>query len=267
MSLFLVTSLENGAIKKKIVKKNHAKKTKTSDIDNKNTTNSSQNDIKDKGINLYKKEKGDNEPPITYEGSSEDTILECSVELLNPLQDSRVINNNNNNAMVPSISSKMPVVQEKLSNGLKHYPKVSLSSENTHYPSDVNSVQKIDDICWNVILDMNRFGVCVVNNFLGVEKGESVLREVLGIYDAGLFKDGQLVSNKAGITHTRTIRGDKIVWLDGKEKFCKNIGMLISKVDAIIMRANKMHNNGKLGKYTINGRTKVFILIYIIKTI
>lgn len=34
---------------------------------------------------------------------------------------------------------------------------------------------------------------------------------------------------------------------------------LVFQVDNIILRANKMANNGKMGDYVINGRTKVNI--------
>ncbi|KAK9703157.1 2OG-Fe(II) oxygenase superfamily [Popillia japonica] len=77
----------------------------------------------------------------------------------------------------------------------------------------------------------------------------------------GVFKDGQLVSNK-GRKDLKTIRGDRITWIDGREAFCKNIGSLISQVDAVIIRANKMLNNGKLGQYNINGRTKAMVACY-----
>jgi len=122
-----------------------------------------------------------------------------------------------------------------------------------------NREKLLDDICTIVIRDMNKYGVCVVDKFLGKERGLKVLNEVLNMYSAGLFKDGQLVSNKGSANDLKTIRGDQIIWLDGKEEHCENIGTLISQVDAIIIRANKMHDNGKIGNYTINGRTKVSI--------
>ncbi|CAK9822169.1 Egl nine homolog 1 (Fragment) [Anthophora retusa] len=146
--------------------------------------------------------------PITYEGSSEDTILGARTESLNPaLESSRILSN---------------LQEDELDMPTQHHN----------------------------------------DNFLGAEKGLQVLNEVLNMYSAGLFKDGQLVSNKAGANDLKTIRGDQITWLDGKEKQCQNIGMLISQVDAVIMRANKMCNNGKMGNYTINGRTKAMVACY-----
>lgn len=147
-------------------------------------------------------------------------------------------------------------------NGMKNFPEVRLDQEEEFLPPFLhtnrsNLEEFIDKICQYVIRDMDKYGVCVVDTFLGEEKGLAVLNEVLYMYGAGLFEDGQLVSNKGSANDLKTIRGDEIIWLDGKEDQCQNIGMLISRVDAIIMRANKMHNNGKIGNYTINGRTKV----------
>lgn len=196
--------------------------------------------------------------PITYEGSSEDTILGARTELLNPaLEGSRILDNLQDHEL------DMPTQHH---NGMKNFPEVRLTREEELLPpflhKNKNNLEElIDDISRNVIRDMDEYGMCVVDNFLGTEKGLAVLNEVLNMYSAGLFKDGQLVSNKAGANDLKTIRGDQITWLDGKEKQCQNIGMLISQVDAVIMRANKMCNNGKMGNYTINGRTKVSIKI------
>ncbi|XP_067208352.1 egl nine homolog 1 isoform X3 [Linepithema humile] len=191
--------------------------------------------------------------PITYEGSSEDTILEACDELLNPaLESSRIFNSLNNTDLCLLVQHH---------NGMKNFPEVRLGQEEELLPPFLhrnrnNLEEFIDKICQYVIRDMDKYGVCVVDKFLGKEKGLAVLKEVLDMYSAGLFKDGQLVSNKASANDLKTIRGDQIIWLDGKEQQCQNIGMLISQVDAIIMRANKMHDNGKIGNYTITGRTK-----------
>ncbi|XP_066586936.1 egl nine homolog 1-like [Prorops nasuta] len=198
--------------------------------------------------------------PITYEGSSEDTILGARAESLNPaLESSRILLDHLKNSKF-----EMPT---KHHNGIKNFPEVRLAREVDLLPpflhKNRNNIEElIDEICRNVIRDMDEYGVCVVDNFLGTDKGLAVLNEVLNMYSAGMFKDGQLVSNKAGASDLKTIRGDQITWLDGKEKQCQNIGLLISQVDAIIMRANKMHNNGKMGNYTINGRTKAMVACY-----
>ena len=179
---------------------------------------------------------------------------------MNPLETPRVLEGAVDDLAENSNQVKMP---EQEHNGVKHFPEIHLRQDYNYLPSYLgksqNNVDKLDNICQYIIKDMNSYGVCVVDKFLGDEKGLSVLDEVLHMYSAGMFKDGQLVSNKSGASDLKTIRGDQITWLDGKEKNCQSIGMLISKVDAIIMRANKMLNNGKMGEYTINGRTKVNI--------
>lgn len=205
--------------------------------------------------------------PITYEGSSEDTILGARAELLNPaLESSRIFKS------LTSADLEMPTRHH---NGTKSFPEVQLVQQEEEEEEELlppflhrnrdDIEELLDEICRNMIRDMNNYGVCVVDNFLGKERGEAVLREVLNMYSAGLFKDGQLVSNKAGANDLKTIRGDQITWLDGKEQQCQNIGTLISRVDAIIMRANKMRNNGKIGNYTINGRTKVSISLSLLQ--
>ncbi|KMQ89090.1 egl nine 1-like protein [Lasius niger] len=197
--------------------------------------------------------------PITYEGSSEDIILGARAELLNPaLESSRIFD---------SLSNADLGLPAQHHNGMKNFPEVRLGQEEELLPPFLhrnrNNLEAfIDKICQYVIRDMDKYGVCVVDKFLGKEKGLEVLNEVLYMYSAGLFKDGQLVSNKGSANDLKTIRGDQIIWLDGKEHQCQNIGMLISRVDAIIMRANKMHNNGKIGSYTINGRTKAMVACY-----
>ncbi|CAH2045913.1 unnamed protein product, partial [Iphiclides podalirius] len=146
---------------------------------------------------------------------------------------------------------------------MKEYPEASLKGSgafmmNNYYmdPSDPSY-----DICQRVIRDMTQYGVCVLDNFLGKERGLLVLNEVLEMYRSGIFTAGQLVSNPAS-TEAQTIRSDRITWIDGKEPHCFYIRQLIAQVDNIILKANKMANNGKMGDYIINGRTKAMVACY-----
>lgn len=75
---------------------------------------------------------------------------------------------------------------------------------------------------------------------------------VKALHKTGKFTDGQLVSQKSD--STKDIRGDKITWIEGREPGCEKIRFLMSRMDDLIR-----HCNGKLGNYTINGRTKVSI--------
>lgn len=199
--------------------------------------------------------------PITYEGSSEDIILGARAELLNPILESSKIFDSLTRADLASPAQHC--------NGMKNLSGIQDQEEEEEEEEELlppflhrnrsNLDELLDKICQHVISDMDEYGVCVVDKFLGKERGLKVLNEVLNMYNAGLFQDGQLVSNKGSANDLKTIRGDQIIWLDGKEEQCENVGTLISQVDAIIMRANKMRNNGKIGNYTITGRTKVSI--------
>lgn len=182
---------------------------------------------------------------LPSEGSSEDEVLSSRTEVLNPNLELY-----NSTKAVMSAKTAMPIVGEKIAKP-RNFPEVSLRG--MHRPRE----HVTDEMCRNVIRDMNAYGVCVVDNFLGDERGRTVLSEVLDMYTKGIFKDGQLVSSSKG--DQKSIRGDQITWIDGREKFCRNIGYLISQVDSLIIRANKMLNNGKLGSYNINGRTKVSV--------
>ncbi|XP_029377309.1 egl nine homolog 1 isoform X8 [Echeneis naucrates] len=102
---------------------------------------------------------------------------------------------------------------------------------------------------------MNKHGICVVDNFLGPDTGLGILDNVRALHKTGRFTDGQLVSQKGD--STKDIRGDKIKWVEGREAGCEKIRFLMSRMDDLIR-----HCNGKLGNYTINGRTKAMVACY-----
>ncbi|XP_073912983.1 egl nine homolog 1 isoform X2 [Castor canadensis] len=102
---------------------------------------------------------------------------------------------------------------------------------------------------------MNKHGICVVDDFLGRETGQQIGDEVRALHDTGKFTDGQLVSQKSD--SSKDIRGDKIIWIEGKEPGCETIGLLMSSMDDLIR-----HCSGKLGNYKINGRTKAMVACY-----
>ncbi|XP_061914532.1 egl nine homolog 1 isoform X1 [Entelurus aequoreus] len=102
---------------------------------------------------------------------------------------------------------------------------------------------------------MNKHGICVVDNFLGVDVGLGILEDVKALHKTGRFTDGQVVSQKSD--STKDIRGDKITWVDGKEAGCEKIRFLTTRMDDVIR-----HCNAKLGDYSINGRTKAMVACY-----
>lgn len=202
---------------------------------------------------------------ITYEGSSENEILNACTESLSPSVSQLDFREEKSTTekTLRSAKSAMPIQGENRvlprKSSVRDFPEISLQTKDVAPPFlHRNTVDVIlDEVCRNVVRDMDAYGVCVVDNFLGDERGRCVLGEVLDMYSSGVFKDGQLVSSTGRKGDLKTIRGDQITWIDGREKYCSNIGYLISQVDAVVMRANKMVNNGKMGSYTINGRTKV----------
>lgn len=46
----------------------------------------------------------------------------------------------------------------------------------------------LEEMCSNLVRDMNEYGVCVLDNFIGEDKGLQVLQEVKSMYSAGYFK-------------------------------------------------------------------------------
>lgn len=195
---------------------------------------------------------------LPVEGSSENEILSSKTESLSLNLDFR--EKSSTAKAIKCAKSAMPISGENIviprKSSVKDFPEISLKQNPPPFLYR-NQDDVLEEVCRNVIRDMNNYGVCVVDNFLGTEKGSLVLHEVLDMSTKGVFKDGQLVSSTGREGDHKTIRGDQITWIDGREPHCNNIGFLISQVDALIIRANKMSNNGKLGDYNINGRTKV----------
>ncbi|XP_023332905.1 egl nine homolog 1 [Eurytemora carolleeae] len=60
-----------------------------------------------------------------------------------------------------------------------------------------------------------------------------------------------------------SVRSDKITWTDGiSPKRSPNLLQLVQLLDAIILTANRVPSNGELGKYRINGRTRIMVACY-----
>ena len=130
-----------------------------------------------------------------------------------------------------------------------------------------NKITNIEDIPmrqatqldYNIIDEYKDFlqnnGTCVVDNFMGKDRAESIYRSVVSMYHSGVFVEGETVSSS--LDTTKKVRSDKITWVDGSENNCENIAHLISTIDTIIMNSIRMKGNGQLGQRTIGGRTKV----------
>jgi len=134
----------------------------------------------------------------------------------------------------------------------------SLSSDSTASSWDDDT---IEDVSNTLIKHMNDYGLCVLDNFLGDEKGSLVRGEVINMYNSNRFKDGQLVSERVK-KNSKNIRGDEITWINGTERECSNIGDLIRKIDRVISQANRTLTNGKMGEVTVSSRTKAMVACY-----
>ena len=108
------------------------------------------------------------------------------------------------------------------------------------------SETKLADYVVRCLID---YGICVVDRFMSNEKGTNVLQEVQQLDLSGVFSSGQLVSETDAM---QKIRGDKIVWIEKGDAGCDHIGMLMGRLDSLILACN-----GHLGKHNISGRTKV----------
>lgn len=104
---------------------------------------------------------------------------------------------------------------------------------------------------------MKYYGICVKDNFLGAQLGDSVLEEVEVLNRSGKFRGGQLVSQNS--IPSRSIRGDQIAWVEGREPGCESIGGLMAYIDEAVMYSAA---NGQLGDCVINGRTKAMVACY-----
>lgn len=150
---------------------------------------------------------------------------------------------------------------------IKHLPqfKSTSSATTTHGNNLLNNGlsnlrsptnEWLDTVANQVLQDMKRCGICVIDNFLGSSFCDTILNEVIEMYSDGYFKDGLLVGNKSN--GDKNIRGDKINWVDGKESNCINIGYLMRTLDQVLMRFSRMNTDG----CTILNRTKAMIACY-----
>lgn len=104
-------------------------------------------------------------------------------------------------------------------------------------PADIELGYRFKDLPEAIIRDLNVYGVCVLDDFLGEQRGKQVLAEVLTLYAEGKFTDGQLMrpptpaaaQQQLRDRDQKQIRGDRITWICGREPGCANIGYLINQ--------------------------------------
>lgn len=146
---------------------------------------------------------------------------------------------------------------------------LSTTDQSFSMEDDLSNLQRglsnewLDTICLQVINDMNKYGICVIDNFLGEARGDLIVNEVRTLYKYSSFQEGQLVRNDSRIrSPSLVIRGDKIIWVDGSERNCTTIRYMIQTLDTILARCSRMDNNGLFSKYKITSRTNAMIACY-----
>ncbi|KXJ76712.1 hypothetical protein RP20_CCG009139 [Aedes albopictus] len=75
--------------------------------------------------------------------------------------------------------------------------------------------ESLEEACNSLIRDMNEYGVCVLDNFLGQERGLKVLHEVTNMYSSGVFKALAWVPSHCSIPGNE--KADSLAKLDKKE--------------------------------------------------
>lgn len=124
---------------------------------------------------------------ITHEGSSEQQILSEKAQQLSSV-DFDTATTSNLLKVVNRTDVKMPVIPSEQPTRMKEYPEAILRGSGAPYNNYfLDSSDPNYNICQRVIKDMTQYGVCVLNNFLGKERGLLVLKEVLDMYRSGIF--------------------------------------------------------------------------------
>ncbi len=214
--------------------------------------------------------KSDLKPIVSEKEVSEESVIESQMESLR-FQES--VNYNHNKQLSSGTNSQIfvnNIPSNSRQNSLTSLVFNGFNNNNNRNNDNLIAIRellisrqekikiKLNSYCPTVLRDLNEFGVCVIDNFL--DNGSEILTEVQSLYALGLFRAGQVVNNRASNTHL--IRGDHIVWVDGTEQVCPNIGFLIRTLDSIVKKCNSIKSEGQFAKYRINRRTKAMIACY-----
>lgn len=122
----------------------------------------------------------------------------------------------------------------------------SKTERSTAYLDQNHRVQDLPEV---IVRDLNNYGLCVLDDFLGDQRAQKVLSEVLAMYSEGKFTDGKLVNPLPGdVRDQKHIRGDKISWIDGQEPGCSNIAYLINQVGSRVHK-RKVNNDANVMRF------------------
>ncbi|GAB1601371.1 egl nine homolog 1-like [Argonauta hians] len=127
-----------------------------------------------------------------------------------------------------------------------------------HTSSKPHKTMTLNTELVNYVIDcMKKYGICLVDNFVGDKEAELILNEAKDLYESGNFSKGLLVNSKVVSNEETKVRGDMIMWVDGSESGCKNIKGLLDRTDSLVLTCK-----GRLDRYNIKGRTKAMVACY-----
>lgn len=182
--------------------------------------------------------------PKIGKNSSKEYFLHSNISELKPFTSESVRQNiARHSSKKRKSSDKMPPTTEE-----------EFDTSKTYFSVLETRTKMLADYACNCL---NRYGVCVIDNFLGNGKGLEILEQVQDMHRAGLFTEGQLMNSERGSSNLKHVRGDVLTWVDGGEEGCEDIGFLVSSMDAVILKCA-----GKLTNVNVNGRTKAMVACY-----
>lgn len=130
------------------------------------------------------------------------------------------------------------------------------------------SADWLDSICRQVIEHMNRYGICVIDNFFGNERGNAIFEEVRELYETGRHISGRLVNDRFANGNSGSsvgaIRNDRVIWISGAENGCSKINGLIQTLCSVVTNSIRLslYSNNALDNIVINRRTKAHVACY-----
>ncbi|XP_043929826.1 prolyl hydroxylase EGLN3 isoform X1 [Protopterus annectens] len=170
----------------------------------------------------------------------------------NQIENGDVINSESDDLCAEKVGACMTGDASIKLNDMSHISVANKASKKSKEHRRMNSHRLVTQY---IVPCMTTYGLCTVDNFLGPKMGDKVLQEVSALRLSGKLKAGKLAGQQSDANSA--IRGDKIMWVQGNERGCENIGYLLSRMDKLIM-----HADGKLGPYRIRGRHKAMVACY-----
>ncbi|XP_072030706.1 LOW QUALITY PROTEIN: egl nine homolog 1-like [Amphiura filiformis] len=130
-----------------------------------------------------------------------------------------------------------------------------------HFP--VPEDRSLNSLAKHIAEQLQHSNRCIVDDLLPVNAARAIRVEVGKLHESGSFVDGPLSGGKASSDNSKkylkkTIRSDKITWIQGTEGNYPNICKYMKHLDCIV----QMLNGYMQEQYVISGRTKAMVACY-----